>query len=180
MGLPYVIEYLLTLERVGGGRLVYMGLSQTVIPAVPPHAQFVLQVFPFETDYLDIIFESHIDTAVIPGVFYGWGQHFGSRTYEGVLTQGFINNPINSLVVVSQSQPALALIENLTALNQYYSGRVYFLTVSSAEDYVEILEALARIGTSAKSERLAAEANQLLGKLAGVPPAPKPMPGGDE
>lgn len=178
MGLPYVIEYLLSLERVGGGRLVYMGISQTVIPAVPPYDQFVLQVFPFETDYLDIIFASYIDTAVIPEAFYGWGQHFGSRTFEGVFTQGFIDNLIPSLVVVSQSQPALALIENLTALNQYYSGRVFFLTVSSAEDYEEILEALARIGTSAKSEQLAAEANQLLRQLVVVPPPPRPPGGG--
>ena len=177
MGLPYVIEYLLTLERVGGGRLVYQGVSQTVIPAVPPYTQFVLQAFPFETDYLDIIFESHIDTAVIPGVFYGWGQHFGSRTYEGVFTQGLINNPLNSLVVISQSQPALALVENLTALNQYYAGRVFFLTVSSAEDYEEILEALARIGTSARSEQLAAEANRLLLQLTGPPVPPSPVGG---
>lgn len=178
MSLPYVIEYLLTLEKVGGGHLVYGGVSQTIVPAVPPHSQYVLQAFPFETDYIDIIFESHIDSAVIPGVFYGWGQHFGSRTYEGVFTQGLIHNPLNSFVIVSQSQPALALIENLTALNQYYAGRVFFLAVSSDEDYEEIQEALARIGTSARSEQLAVEANQLLRQLTGGPPAPQPPVGG--
>jgi len=178
MGLPFVIEYLLTMERPGGGHLLHQGVSQTIIPAIPPNTQFVLQTLPFGTDYLDIVYASYVDLAVVPNAFYGWGQYYGARSYEGTLTAGFIANPIDSFVIISRSEPAMALIQNQTALNQYYAGIVYFLSVASEDDFNLITEALARIGTSAKSEQLAMEANQLLRQLTLSAPKPSIVEGG--
>ncbi len=175
--LPYVIEYLLTLKK-SNAHVVHQGISQTIVPAVPPNTQIVLEVFPFADDYADLVYASYIDNAVMPGVFFAWGQYYGSRTYEGILTGGLINYSLDSFVYISSSEPAIALIENQTALNQYYAGRVFFLAIANEEDYQFIQEALARMGTSARLEQLAIESTQLLRQIATGVPAPQPPVGG--
>lgn len=174
MGLPYVIEYLLTLRKPGGGHLVHQGASQTIVPAMPPNIEVVLQVFPLGDDYADIVYSSYIDPSVVPGAFYGWGQYFGARSYEGTLTTGFLTYPLETLVFISQSEPGLASIRNLTALNQYYAGMAFFITIASEDDYNTVMDALKHMGTSAKSEQLAEEANCLLSIMAGVEAGPRP------
>ncbi len=164
MALPYVIEYLLTLKRPSGGFLAHQGASQTVIPIVPPHTQFVLEVFPFGSDYYDIIYASYVDPSVVPGVYYAWGQYYGSRVQEGTLNTGMMTYLLDSFVFINQSEPGMALIRNNTALNQYYAGFVYFISISSEHDYDTIIAALKGVGTS--------ETNRLLGMLANVPRPP--------
>jgi len=176
MGLPRVIEFLLTLREPGGGNLVHQGANQTLIPAVPPNTEFVLQAFPIGSDYIDIAYGGFVDPMVVPGAFYGYGQYFGNRTYDGVITAGFIAYNVESFVLISESEPAIALLRNLTALNQYYSGMIYFITIDSERSYNLVLEALNKMGSSAKSEQLATEANQLLRQI--VTGAPEPPIGG--
>lgn len=174
MALPAAIELLLTLERPGGGgKLVYQGGSQTVIPLFPAGTQISLSLLPLGNDYLDIVYESAIDPAVIPLAFYGYGQYFGNRMYEGVITSWFTHNNIDSLVFISKSEPAQLLIENRSPLDQYYSGLVFLVSIATEYDYKEVLIALARIGNSAKSEQLQEEANRLLRQLVSH------SPGGD-
>jgi len=177
MGLPYVVEFLLAQQRPGGSYLVRQGASQTVIPIVPPNTEFILQAFPYYSDFADIIYATCVDTTVIPGAFYGWAQYFGSKSYDGVLTEGFLSRPLETFIFVSESQPALALIRNQTGLNQYYAGMALFLSIASEEDYNRVLETLNRLGTSNKSEQLAQEAVNLLRIMTGEP-APYPPLGG--
>lgn len=159
MALPHVIEYLLTLRGPSGGFLVHQGASQTVIPIVPPHTQFILEVFPFESDYFDIIYASYFDPSVVPGVFYGWGQYYGSRTSEGTINTGILSHVFDSFVFINQAEPGMILIKNNTALNQYYAGGVDYIAISSEHDYDTVIAALKGVGTS--------ETNRLLGMLTG-------------
>ena len=166
MALPYVIEYLLSLRTPSGkGSLVHQGGSQTEIPIVPPNTQFVLEVFPFGSDYFDIVYASWIDPSVVPGAFYGWGSYFGSRTAEGNLITGMTTYPLDSFVFISESEPAQALIRNNTALNQYYAGVAYYISIASEGDYDLVIKALEGVGAS--------ETNRLLERLVtGVPRPP--------
>ncbi len=178
MGLPYVIEYLLSLERPGGGRLVYAGGSQLLVPAFPPNTTITLTTAPFGNDYAYIPYYTAFGPAMVPGAFWGWGQHFGNRQYIGTVASWFMANSLDSFVFVTQSEPALAQITNQSPLNQYYEGISFFVAIATQDDFKEVLEALARLATSARSEQLAVEANQLLRSLATGKPAPQPPIGG--
>ena len=157
MALPYIIEYLLSLRRPSGGNLVHMGASQTLIPQVPPYAEFVLREFPAEGDYLDIVYKSWVDPSVVPGAFYGWLQYFGNRIIEGTFTPGFMAWQWDGLVFISQAEPATISIRNNTALYQYYAGISIFVAITSVEDFNTVLEYLKGAGMH--------EANLLLEKL---------------
>jgi len=163
MSLPYVIESLLTIRRASsGGSLVHQGGSQTVINQLPPYTQIVLNVFPFGNDYFDIIYSSYIDPSVVPGVFFGYGQYFGSRTYDGVITSGFMTYTLESLVFISESEPAQALIRNDTPLYQYYAGAVFYVAIATEEDFNIVLEYLKGVGNK--------ETNRLLDLLVAQQP----------
>lgn len=178
MGLPYVIEYLLTLERPGGGKLVYGGVSQLIIPAFPPGAIITLTTAPYGDDYAYIPYYSAVGPAMVPGAFYGWAQQWGNKQYEGTVSSWFTANSLDSFVPVTQSEPAVAQITNQSALNQFYEGVSFFVGITTKDDYNMVLEALARLGTSARLEQQSREAIELLNRIAGGPPAPRPAIGG--
>ena len=123
------------------------GASQTLIPIVGPGQQFVLQAFPVQNDYLNIVYRSQIDPAVVPSVFFAWGQYYGNRVMEGRMTSYFTANQLDSFVFITQNEPAWILIRNLSPVNQYYSGVVFFITIASEEDYISILDALEKNGS---------------------------------
>jgi hypothetical protein len=117
---------------------------------------------------------------MVPGAFYGWASHWGNKQYEATLASFLTNNALDSFVYVSRAEPASAQIENQTALNQYYEGLTFFLRIQSEEDLGLVKEALARVGTSARSEQLAEDSNRLLKILAGEAPRTKPTRMGGE
>lgn len=180
MGLSYVIEYLLSLERPSGGRLCYAGVSQLIIPIFPPNTTITLESGPLGSDYAYLPYLSTLGPAMVPSAFSGWGQQYGSRQYTGVLTSWFLNNILDSFAFVTDAEPGIAQITNQTALFQYYEGMVFIICIATEADYHMVLEALKRLSTSARSEQLAAEANLLLRSIAtGEPPAPQPPIGGE-
>jgi hypothetical protein len=178
MSLSYAIEYLLTLERPGGGRLVHGGGNQLIIPIFPPATTITITSAPFGNDFAYISFLAAFGPALVPGAFYAWGQQWGSRTYDGNLASWLINNELDCFAVITQSEPSTAQIANQSPLNQYYEGIGFFIAIPSEEDYHLVLEALKRLGTSAQLEELGRQANAMLSKLTGGLPSPEPPFGG--
>lgn len=174
--LSYVIEYLLSLERPGGGRLVFGGGSQLIVPAFPPNTTITLTVAPYGNDYAYIPYYSAFAPAMVPGAFWGWGQQYGNKQYTGTLGSWFLTNPspLDAFVFVTEAEPAIAQLTNQSPLNQYYEGISFFIAIASEEDYHAVLEALARLATSARLEQLANEAVELLKVMTGGAPAPRP------
>ena len=168
--LPYAIEYLLTLERAGGGRLVQQGASQVIIPILPPYSQVVLTSAPWGQDFVDIGFLSVFDTGMVPMSYYAVEQHWGNRTMDGRLPGTILNNPFDTFIIISDAEPIYLRIVNMSPLNQFYAGVVFFVGVRSAGDYELVKEALRRAGTSKEQEQLAIESNRLLRRIAGEPP----------
>jgi len=154
MGLPYLIESLLSIRRPNGGNLVHQGASQTVVNQMPPYTQIVLNVFPFGTDYFDIVYQSYIDPTVVPDVYHGYGQYFGTRMYEGTIAAGFMAYQLESLVFISGAEPAQALIRNNTPVYQYYAGVAFYVAIASEKDYDAILEHLEASGSSGTKQLL--------------------------
>ena len=178
MALSYFIEELLSLQRPGGGRLLHVGISQFIIPLFPPNTTITFSTGPLGTDYAYIGYGASFGPAMVPSAFYGWGQQYGSRQYEGILTGWFTGRELDALIFVTSAEPAVGQVQNRTPLFQYYEYIAFVITIASEADYYLVLEALARLGTSAKSEQLAQEANQLLQTMAGGPATPQPPLGG--
>ncbi len=160
MGLPYAIEYLLTIRRASGGSLVHQGGSQVEILQVPPYRTFTIQQAPFGSDYLDIVYEAWFDPSMVPGAFSGYLQYFGARQVDGIFSSAFMAHPFNGLVFISNAEPALIYVRNLTNQHQFYSGNIFFIAIASEEDFNIILEHLKGVGT--------VETNRLLVMLKAV------------
>ena len=174
MALPVIIEYLLSQERgdASHGRLCFQGMSQIVVPAIPPNTQFVLTSTTLSSDFANIVYQASWDPAMVPGVFYVYAQNYGNRTYEGIVTAMWLQQSVDAYVLITQSQPGQMMINNISPLNQYYAGRTFFLSIKSPDDYNLILEALRR-ASSEKLESLASQAVSMLSVLSNTPLPPQ-------
>lgn len=174
MGLPYAVEYLLALERPGGGRVVESGFSQIIIPVFPPNTAVTLLSTPLGSDHGSIRYYVGFGPAMVPGAVSARLQQYGA-SYSGVATSWLFSGlfPLEGFVSVTVAAPSITTITNLTNFNQYYESISFFLRVATLEDWAFIREALTRLGTSAKSEEHAGEANRLLRVMAGKPQPPR-------
>jgi hypothetical protein len=141
MALSPIIEFLLTLERPGGGRLLQSGASQYIV-TIPPNTSIVVDLAPELDDWLQILYLVSFDPVMVPSAFYAYGSNMGVRSYEGIATQWWTNTTVDTYVIVSERSPTEALIQNLSNLNQYYHGNTHFLSIRSEEDYNEVRKAL--------------------------------------
>lgn len=141
--LPRAIEYLLTLQNEGGARagpLCYAGVSQT-IAIFTPGQEINLEYYP-ATDYCIVIYESALGPNVVPGAFYGVGNQWGNRSYEGILGSWWTGNNIGSWVITSRAQRSYLKAINLSGLNQYYEGLFFFVGIKTEADFIRIIESL--------------------------------------
>ncbi len=168
------IEYLLTLRRPGGGTLVILDAAQILIPAFPPATTLSFSAGPIGDDYGQIVYGAKAGPNMIPNAFTGYVQVWGSRLIAGTFTAATLVTEFQSFLWVTQAEPALIYLTNVSGLNQVLELDYVSIRISSEEDYEMVLEALARLGTSVRLEQLAEEANQLLTMLTGGPPAPQP------
>lgn len=168
--LPYAIEYILTLHD-GARRLCYQGVSQLYIPILPPSTQLTLEAFPMNDDYCDILYHTTLSPAMVPNTLYGVGNQYGNNQYSGTLASWFVHNDIPSFVPVMASQPAYAQVKNISLMNQVYEGMVFFVSIRTVDDYMIVVDALDRMGTSSKVEALANDCKLLLSAISGVRPS---------
>ena len=87
-----------------------------------------------------------------PDAFYVSVSQSGNNQYAGVLTDWFINKEHSWFVVETTGQPTIATVTNQSAFNQYFEVYVLFIRVITKADFLLIMEALDRIGTSKASE----------------------------
>jgi hypothetical protein len=173
MNNPRIIEYLLTVEKPGGGGyLVNEGMNQVEIPICPPNTEISYNVWPYEGDFADIFFYAVLDPAVLPRVFFLEGQYFGSKTYAGIMTQAHSLHPMGIFTMITQSEPAYARLRNQSPLNQYFCFNTFFLCIPSESDFSLVKEKVREMASSGDSLELQEEANRLLKVLAGEPQPP--------
>lgn len=169
MLLPYVIQYLESLMRPQGGQLVEPGGFQIYMPIVPPYTLITYAITPGAGYYAYIGYRLDWDGAMIPNAWSMTITQWGMRSYSGILNSKIIEYGINHIIPVTEAEPCYTQAQNLTPLNQYACITGYFVAISNKDDYITILEALKRLGTSTRSEDLAQQANNLLEKMLPVP-----------
>lgn len=174
MGLPYVIEYLVSMRRPDGGHLVNQGIGQIIVPSFPPFSTLNLTNTPWGNEYAYIAFRSQLGAAVLPGCFINEIQQHGNRAYSGTMGSWFTNNSVDGFDIITDAEPSIIRITSISPLNQYWEGVTLFVGINSEDDFHLVLEAIKRVATSVKSEQLQAEANSLLAVIAGTPASPNP------
>ncbi|MDO8635685.1 MAG: hypothetical protein Q7R34_05490 [Dehalococcoidia bacterium] len=163
--LPAIVEYLLTLERPGGGRLVLQGNQQTTVLAFPALTTVTLAAVP-TTEYMFISYKVGFDPGMVPGAFFAIGQAYGARPYDSPIYQYLTGTDVDVWIPITKNRPTYARITNLTNMPQFYSGRNWYIIINTEDDYKLVQDALRRLYTSTKSEALMAELTRILGLMA--------------
>lgn len=164
------VEYLLSIVRPE--RLVAIEATQILIPAFPPNTVLSFSAGPLGGDYGQIITGLGLGSDMVPNSFTGYVQIWGTRQIIGTFTERTITMEFQTLIWVTQAEPSLIHITNVSGLNQLCELDYSYLRVATQDNYDAIVEALEHMATSAKSEQLAIEANQLLTILTGGAPQP--------
>ena len=154
MSLPYAIEYLLTLRRPGGGRLVAQAAFQIMVPILPPHQVVTVNVSPATGEFAHFYYKMGFDLAMIPNSTFATIQQYGVKWVDAVISQDWMLHAADIFVPVTHAEPTFFQLTNMTDLNQYASGTIAYLIIKNEEDYENAYAALARMGTSSKLENL--------------------------
>ena len=163
MSLSYAIEYLLSLQREGGGNLVAQGATQIFIPIFPPYRSVVLNVIPEPGDYANLMYIKGWSTTMVPDAFHDVAQVWGTRNINHILSGDWLQREHADIFILeTHAQPSFTRFTNRTPLFQYYESTIGYLIIKTKADWDTCIEALKRMGTSAESEQLAAESNRLL------------------
>ena len=171
MGLPTVVEYLLTLMREDGtGFLCGQSATQFITRVIPPGTVISIDTFPVDGDYVNIVFLNQLNPGIVPNAFYATATYYGSKTSDGIVTASWLTDPVYTLVVVSNAMPARVLLENISPLTQFYSASVQFLSITTEADYYKVIDRL-RFANFSDANRLA---DKLVASIMGVPPGSPP------
>lgn len=171
------IEYLLTIVKPGGLRLVTQEGTQILIPIFPPNTTLSFSAGPLGTDYGQIVFGARFGDDMVPNAFTGFIQIWGTRYLSGTFTPTVLTTEIHGFIWVTHAQPAFIHLTNVSGLNQLLEILYVNLRITNEDDYNTVIKELKHMATSETAEQLAREANQLLGILTGRVPAPPPEEG---
>ena len=179
---PEIIAYLLTLKYPGGelermNWVCYRGAGQLIIPMMPPGTTISYTAQPLHGSYAWLYYSTRIGTDVLPNVFTGTINQYGTTPYTGLVTQRMRDDPYEFLLLVTDQEPIYLSVTNRSPLAQRFESYGDYIVIPTPQDLKVVIDALRRMHTSEESERLQRHGNDLLSKLAGEPLEPKPSIG---
>ena len=146
--IPYVIQYLETIRRQDGGQICMPGGLQILMPAVPPNTQVNYDIVPAQGYYAYIGYRLSFDPAMVPLAWLMTIIQWGAQPYTGALSGDILRDGLDTVMVVTQSQPCHNYATNITVLNQYACVTGFLVTITSEADYKASMEALKYLGTA--------------------------------
>ena len=165
MNIPYIIQYILSLHRPDYSPISYLGGAQVVVPAFPAGQTVTVSIGP-APDFAHIIWNGNFGPRIIPDAFYAVGIQAGASATTGVVTDWFtLNTDFSGFIIQTQNNATFTTLTNRSAFNQYFESFLTFIRISTHDDYVTIMKALDRLGTSLASETAVVEAATLLGQM---------------
>jgi len=149
-------EYLMTLQRPGGGVLCAIGAAQVLVRIFPPDVTLAISGGPADADYGQIIFGVSMGEDMVPDAFTGYMALWGSRVVQGIVTRTVLGGSYigHEFLWVTESQPSNLYFHNDTPVNQRFEANYAFLRIATEGDYHMVKNALVHMRTSAESERL--------------------------
>lgn len=170
--MPYVIQYLVGLRTSTGDRLVQLEMANIYVPAVPPGMTITFTSGPIVGDYCYIGYEANFGPEMVPHAFdFTWDQ-FGSKAFDGNVSQWPINNSINGLLFITANEPSRGTLTNNSEVAQYYELFSWFVSIKNKQSYDQVMDAIYRLGNSTYQEEFYNQANSLLHQMSMVPRDP--------
>lgn len=167
MQITRAIEYLLTLSRPGGGRLVGQEHTQIRIPVFPAGITLGWSAGPAQDDFAQIVAGIAIGKQMVPDAFSSYLQISGTRVIQGIIGSAGLYDEWAGFVWVTVNAPLLFSVTNRSSIDQEFEVNYASLRISSRPDYDLVLDALDHMATSSKSEELARDAVNLLTIISG-------------
>ena len=172
-----LIEYLMALRRPGGGKLCRFGVQLFTIPILPPLMSVTVTVTPYFGSYMSIEYWHRFSPAIVPNTVEWTVRHGGMEIASGLVSQVATDESHNFWLEITESDPSVATITNVTPVNQFYETLDHFLLVDNEEDYLRVKEVIRNWGNDNVLAALR-ETNQLLRAISTGQPAPQPPIGG--
>jgi len=168
-------EYLLSVEKPEGGKLVRHGGTIIRIPTFPPNFSWTWTVYPRNNAYANIQYGFLISPAIVPGAFY-----LESRQAGVLFSGGFVNEMsfrfTNLWIDFTEANPIVTTITNVTPLVQYWENANAYMVIATEDDYKIVKKLISEWYASSRLTISALEeTNRLLGlALEEGKPYPRP------
>lgn len=178
-----VIEYLLALEKPGGGKLVRYGVMLVTVPVFPPGMSLTFTITPYFNSYASIEYWHRFSPAIVPGTLLWDSRHSGMEICAGVCGAVATADGHNLWVEITESDPIITDVTNISGVNQFFETLDFFLLVDTEDDLKIVKEVIRKWGSIGKIEDQLDETNRLLRALieatpGAVMPSPRPSIGG--
>lgn len=150
MGLPTIIEHILSLRRQGGGRLAYNRTSQQIVATFPPATalvpNLVYQIAIPANDYVNILYKFQFGQAMNAGAFIINIHEQANSIFVGTITMTIRDEPLDCYVPIFKNSPAQIEVTNLSGINQYYELNSSYIGIATEEDWNFVLQDLKERG----------------------------------
>jgi hypothetical protein len=154
--LPTLIEYLATLPLLTENRPLCRPATASVNTLVLPNDSLQLQATPGRIYYGML----HYATAIsaLPERLEFYMSQLNESFYEALVTEEQMLEPAGHLIFITKERPVDITIINRTALNQGMSLTLYFLMLSTMQDWNVLQQMVSEYGSR--------RTNELLGQIA--------------
>lgn len=141
MPLAWHIEHLLAVH----GITCYRGISQVVVPFIPPGLRLSFQIIPPNGVYAWIKDGTILSPQIIPDVWYATIITEGNILFDGTVSQAFTNlsqDILPSLTISTRARPVQVNMINNSNLAQYFEVTFLYIEVLSEADFLKIMKTL--------------------------------------
>lgn len=159
-----IIEYLLSLNRPGGGNLCFPHRMQFIIPQFPPLTTLSFNLYPPLGVYAAIKYASSISPQGVPGAIYMEITQAGSMYAQGFGEADWTRESLPYFVVFTQGKPIYIQLSNVTALHQRLAATQFNLLIPSKDDLDNVYRHLDAYGGGITG-RAGEAANVLLSQI---------------
>ena len=145
VGLSDTIEYIASLQRPGGGLIVSQAHRQDLIVGFPPSTTSFFYTAPAEGLFAMIVYNYQFGE-MTPNAFSYSFNYTGVWVSNGILTRDMLERNIDFFMVITRVNPILLYITNRDVIPHQWEANMYYLTVSTWEDMIQIADALRERG----------------------------------
>lgn len=173
-----MVEYLLALRTTagGGGQLVRFGGIQITVPIFPAGMSITWELTPYFGSYCSIEYWHRFSPSIVPGAFLFNSTHSGMVTQAGILGTTLLAESHSTWLEITESDPILTTITNVSGVNQFFENVESFLLVDSEDKLQVIREVVRNWGKFEANGSKIDETNDLLRQILGREAIYEPQP----
>lgn len=157
-----MVEYLLALEKPGGGKLTRFGGVTVTLPVWPPGLSITFTLTPYFNTFASIEYWHRFSPSIVPGAFNFASSHRGIQVQLGILGTVHTSESHNTWIEITEAEPIVTTIINVSGVNQFFENTESFLIVDSEDDFKAIREVVRNWGAFESVATELRETNQLL------------------